>query len=149
MKQCIACDEVKPLSEYYRHSMMRDGHLGKCKECTKSYVRTHRAANIDRIREYDRARGKSPLRIANAVEVTRKWRAKDNRLSSAHRAVSEAISKGKMKRLPCERCANPKAVAHHDDYNKPLDVMWLCQPCHKQRHKELRSEGVVLYEAAE
>jgi hypothetical protein len=28
-------------------------------------------------------------------------------------------------------------LAHHEDYDRPLDVMWLCQPCHKQRHKEL------------
>lgn len=35
-KICFKCGVEKPLSDYYKHKKMGDGHLGKCKECTKS-----------------------------------------------------------------------------------------------------------------
>ena len=30
-----------------------------------------------------------------------------------------------------------KVIAHHEDYDKPLDVMWLCRSCHVKRHAEI------------
>jgi hypothetical protein len=139
-KECFKCKTVKPLEEFYKHSAMSDGHLNKCKACTKSDVSKHRSENLEKIRAYDRQRGKDKDRIAATVATVRAWRDEDKRRNAAHKAVSRAIRKGLLFRNACERCGNEKSVAHHEDYDKPLDVMWLCQPCHKQRHKELKEE---------
>lgn len=42
--------------------------------------------------------------------------------------------RGKLQRLPCECCGDPDSQMHHEDYDKPLDVVWLCRPCHLQLH---------------
>ncbi len=138
-KACFKCKVIKPLSEFYKHSQMADGHLNKCKDCAKNDVRTHRAQNLDKVRQYDRERGKRPERIKAGVEITRIWRAEDKRRQKAHNMVRNAVKTGKLVRQPCCRCGNPKTVAHHEDYDKPLDVMWLCQVCHTKRHKEINT----------
>ena len=139
-KQCFKCNAVKPLEDFYKHPRMPDGHVNKCKECNKKDVTENRNDKLDRYREYDRERGKNADRIKASVEINRAWRAEDKRRSAAHGAVARAIRSGVLVRGVCMRCSETKTVAHHEDYDKKLEVMWLCQPCHKQRHKELKEE---------
>ena len=62
--------------------------------------------------------------------MTAMQRAKDNARSMA----GVALRRGKIKREPCARCGHQPAEMHHEDYSQPLEVVWLCRPCHLLRH---------------
>jgi len=136
-KICFKCKTCKPITEYYKHSEMLDGHLNKCKECAKKDVLKHRLDNIERIREYDRNRAKNINRKKANIAINKAWRQEDKRRTKCHNSVSRAIKSGELVRKNCEKCGNENSLAHHEDYDQPLNVNWLCQPCHKQRHKEI------------
>ncbi len=136
MKACFKCGQEKPLDAFYAHPMMADKHLGKCKECAKADVMRHRQENEEKIRAYDRERGKLPHRKARTTEVNKRWRV--GAISKAHNVVSWAVHTGRLVKEPCWMCQAPKSEAHHDDYAQPLNVMWLCTVCHRSRHVFLR-----------
>lgn len=53
---------------------------------------------------------------------------------------------GFLVQKPCERCGAQSQHKHHDDYNKPLDVTWLCVRCHVGLHvgeRDAETEGVI------
>lgn len=54
----------------------------------------------------------------------------------ARQIVQYAIRKGKLIRpTTCFLCSVVCVPhAHHNDYDKPLDVRWLCRPCHRRAH---------------
>jgi len=133
MKQCFKCRRTQPLSEFYRHAMMRDGHLNKCKDCAKRDVRMHRRTS-ERPREYDREGAKLPHRKAAARKVGERWAAKHPEAVKARVRLNNAVRDGKITRFPCEVCGEPKVHGHHRDYAKPLEVMWLCARHHHAAH---------------
>lgn len=134
MKACFKCGETKPLDDFYKHSQMGDGHLNKCKDCAKIDVRRHRIENPDRVREYDRARSQLPHRKAmRKAGYNREWDIHPDRMK-ARNAVSNAVRDGRLLKQSCAFCGGESHEAHHHDYTKPLDVTWLCRPCHRRFH---------------
>jgi len=148
MKICIACGKRKPLSKYYRHPQMADGHLGRCKECQKENTRAARAARLAYYQEYDRKRANLPKRVAaraaykETIEGRERmragqyaWMQRNPKKRAAHIIVGNAIRGGRLTKQPCEICGNPITHAHHDDYSDPLSVRWFCRQHHIEQHK--------------
>ncbi len=146
-KRCFKCLSEKPLSDFYKHSQMSDGRLNKCKECTKADVTKNRLDKLEHYRSFDRQRASNPERVAarKAYEKTpegkaavaranQKYRSRNPRKDKARAAVARAIKSGKLKRQPCFICGE-SAHAHHPDYDRELDVTWLCPEHHKAAHR--------------
>ena len=137
MKKCFKCLVEKPLSDFYVHSRMADGHLNKCKSCTKKDVRDNRfGPNRDKVLNLDRSRAKLDHR-----KQLKKINSEKNRIqfpdrSSARQKLLRAVKNGKVFKWPV--CAVPECnlppEAHHPDYKSPLDVVWLCPAHHRQSH---------------
>ena len=73
-----------------------------------------------------------------------KWNRANPLAKWAHRALASAIRLGLVDRQPCEVCGAVHGVdgvvihGHHDDYERPKDVRWLCQRHHRQHHANER-----------
>ncbi len=152
-KKCFKCGETKSVDAFYRHKAMADGHLGKCKECTKSDAAAVRNAKIEHYQSYDRQRASLPHRVkvraeydAAHPEVLRRAKDKWNNNPEKRRAhilLYKARRSGKINKPSiCSSCDNGgKIHAHHRDYSKPLDVVWLCASCHAKLHAKIREGG--------
>ena len=53
------------------------------------------------------------------------------------RVTRSAVAQGLIQKTPCVKCKNIEVVAHHKDYQKPFDVIWLCKDCHHELHASI------------
>lgn len=74
-------------------------------------------------------------------KLAREYSAKNPLKNQAREKVRKAKRNGLITPITCEICGKPQTIAHHEDYNKPLDVWFLCELHHAGRHKFLRLEG--------
>lgn len=149
---CSKCAETKLAAEFYRDAKMRSGLNSHCKACRRAassqYFNENKEACLEKMRLRHRQGGtpkrtkQSPSRARDArAEYQRQYRAQHGERSRARKAVLTAIANGTLTPKPCERCGFALGVqAHHEDYSKPLDVVWLCVKCHGLRHREINDE---------
>lgn len=112
----------------------------RCPLCKREAQNNSNAANPDKLREKGKRRY-----IANK-DYWKKYsdaRKNDPFYILKRRArgfVSTGIADGSIiKPSVCERCRliSDRLEAHHADYNKPLDIEWLCKRCHCRADKEI------------
>lgn len=155
MKHCPRCNEVMPLSSFHRNASKPDGRQSVCRTCRTSYVRSwnrrnperSRAAgrkwtenNLSKVREYKkkyvRAYYKTESGKLKKSLLNKKYREANPQKIKAHGLLRSATKAGRVKRPSiCSKCGQTgKINGHHEDYSKPLDVIWLYQICHSHLH---------------
>lgn len=141
LQLCSKCHAEKAATQFYARSTM-------CKLCHNARTRAHRLTKVEYYRAYDRARSRLPHRKRDLAERNRLYDAMgrkrpepSNEKRQARVTVGNAIRDGKLIPAPCERCGSEIEIhAHHEDYSKPLEVMWLCTTHHGERHREINEE---------
>jgi hypothetical protein len=66
-----------------------------------------------------------------------KWRQKNPEKIYAQHVIAHLIESGKVIRPIYCKCGKMENIqAHHEDYKKPLKVIWICMFCHRRLHSK-------------
>lgn len=120
--RCSKCEQFKDPSEFYVNRST-GAYQYYCRQCKQQWESEHREELNQRF--YEKVKERNP------------------QITKAYNAVQYALRTGELKRpITCQMCGGTcKPQAHHSDYNKPLDVQWLCIKCHRQLHRMLNKEA--------
>ena len=140
-KACTSCGKRKDRDKFVTGRM--------CKDCKNAYDKKRYLEKKDeidsRMREYGKSeRGREVNRAASTKYIkggrgavkSKAWYETMRqdpiqyteylRRKRANGKVAYAIKTGKLVQGPCEVCGSTGVYAHHEDYDKPLEVRWLC-----------------------
>jgi hypothetical protein len=125
-----------------RKEYMRAYYLAnreKILSSSKANFLANREERLTQMREYSQSSNGAAKKQAYAkvrVAVTDAWRKRNPEKWKAHAALYYAVRSGKIvKSKVCDICDREiRTEAHHPDYSKPLEVMWLCRRCHIGEH---------------
>lgn len=153
---CKVCKKIysderlaKDPSFYREEARLKAIEIRKTEE-HKKYRKNYEKRNRKKISDYARELYGKKTR---ALELQKVWKSKNkdklrkyNKTQrerfpfkvAARGYVCAAIKEGILIRPEnCSECLKIcKAEAHHEDYLKPLEVIWLCRACHAKEHRK-------------
>jgi len=119
MKQCSCCKKNKELNFFYKAPKGKFGVRNICKECYSSITKTYKKVHPEKMAAWKKA-----------------YNERNNKKVKCRNKLNYSIHIGKIQKNNCELCNDPNVQAHHDDYDKPFNVRWLCDHHHKEEHKK-------------
>lgn len=121
-KICKICYENKKENEFNSRPDSIDGKRNTCKTC-----------DAKRVCKYQ----KTPRGIIVSNRSKVRWISKNPKKRSASIKLNNALRDGKIIRKPCRVCGSTYRIhGHHPNYNRPLEVVWLCAQHHKEVHRK-------------
>lgn len=136
LKRCPRCKTEKILDEFYKNCKTSDGLTCWCKVCTKidqAYYRKLENPIARRASDrncYNNNKEHYKLKRKLWGKETGYEYPRDRQKLRAKSAVRYAVKTGRLTKLPCKICGDSNVHAHHEDYNRKLDVIWLCPKHH-------------------
>lgn len=128
--------------EVYQRKLQRREEYGKIHRVElNKRTRERKAGNPEKTKETAKR-----YREAHKEEMRQysdKWREKNWKKVLAQSKVQDHLNRGnivKPSECPICKSADYRIEAHHNDYDKPLEVMWLCQKCHMAIHQRINEE---------
>jgi len=141
---CSRCGEHKSTDHFSKKSSYTSrgktysnprGYDQWCRSCNAEYHQERVAADPLLVEKHKQSSREAARRYK---EQTGRYFGQGTDKVKARVMVSDRLHRGLLtKPESCSRCGKTtiKLHAHHHDYSKPLDVEWLCIPCHRQEHK--------------
>jgi len=158
MKQCRKCLKMLDDAKFYHHKTRKDGLTSYCRACNAINCKSYVARNREKKTAYQREWNAKNREKVNRQH--REWRAKNwdkhqamtDRWAErnpdgtlAHRLVRDAERKGEIVAPEVCECgcgSDRNILAHHEDYSKPFDIIWLSAVCHYQLHANRKAAGL-------
>lgn len=136
--KCSSCDDWHPENGFYKDKRTANGLKSQCKKCHSiGSINTRDKVNARKNnRNYmRRARKSDPEKFKKRERKSSRKRSKTKN-QIARQKLNNAVRKGEiLKPKKCEECdLSIRLTGHHEDYDKPLEVEWLCYECHGKRH---------------
>lgn len=138
--RCRKCGITKPESEFGFSDKAKGKRQTMCRSCFSDYNRKRYEANKEetkrRVSEYRR---NNPSQVFKTRLKTYRKNPTDGNF---YKLVSAAEKAGILVRPDrCQVCGqkpDKRLEAHHEDYSKPLAVIWCCTACHDKLDQERR-----------
>lgn len=132
-KSCSNCGAVKPHTDFQVRKLSKDGLTASCKTCLRERdrIRNKSQSRIDAREAYAKGVGKDKADAAKKRYIER-----NPKKRKVHVTVGNALRDGILVKKPCEVCGDSYVEAHHCDYDKPLEVMFLCPKHHQAWHDQ-------------
>jgi hypothetical protein len=102
---------------------------GYCLKCGAETERERRLRNKQNPEFLEKIRLKVNYRYLSDEEFRKK--------KLVNSMTNKAMAAGILTKQPCEVCGKLRVDAHHDDYNRPFDVRWLCRLHHNEHHRRI------------